>query len=745
MRSDSPGFGSEPFVRQPGAYAAASNERIGFDIQWLYGVLWKRKFLFFFIAVTAVVLGLLYVFKTPPQYVASVTLKIEERKKVFEQERYTAFEIINRSFYGAQLELLKSRKMVQDVITHLKLDQSPEFTNKSDTLFKKLLSFFLGKRPTISDPDKQMTRLTNRYLKYLDVTPNRKSNQLITLRYFSKNPEFAALVANTHAEIYTHFGANSNTKYTNDIIHNFELQLKNIDQDIEKAEQEFLTFQKEHDTIGIYANTREKESISNYEDQYQNLWKEYIAAKNQFNQTKTNYEIFFEEGHTGDTDYIKEKILNSPEMKNLSYKRNQLMIAWSLIKEKYLENHPDYIDIQNQLQMVDRSIKEESANIVAQAKREYDKSASYLQILTTQLNQMKDGNIQKKVLWNKYKDLEQAWDQLIKEKASLLHSLQKARGSLNAQKETPNRTYEILDYAEVPIRPINRNWLQIITLLLVFAFSAAIVSVLFVEYMTGGMNYFTQPTQRIKELPVLGSLPQFPDDEIAAMKERIDFSSSSPIGETFISLRSRFLYSDALSQPQTALFTSATENEGKSLIAANLAASVALTGKKTAILDCDLNRPSLHTYFDRDPEPGLTDVIQGRHTLETVTVETYIPGLYYIPAGARNHWPNDLFNSQAFDECLETLKREFEYIFVDTSPVFSTQSPSLLSRKMDGTFLVVRSGKITNDEMLLAADHIARAGGQVTAVIMNGASAYHGFAIQQTSSPSREDTLPEMT
>ena len=741
MSPESPGVGS---ARYPGPYNTASTETIGFDFKWLYSILWKRKVLSFLLFIGLTVSGFFGALWISPLYQAEVILKIEERKKAYEQERYTDVVVFNQEFYGAQEELLKSRKLAQEVISTLHLDTYPEFS-KSQSILKRLLPFLPKKSNQPTNPNERLTQLTNIYLEKLEVIPSRKSPQIISIRFTAGDPDLAAKIINTHAEFYINSSSNKITQYTGNVILGLEEQIKKLDQDIEQAEKEFLTFQKEHNTMGIYSSLDKDKVISDYEDCYQKLWEEYVTANNTHNQLKSSYEILFEEGHVGDKNHMKEDALSSPLIKTLSINRNEILLEWSRIKEKYLENHPDYIEKQNELLTVEQSIHEEADQIVAQAKQAYEESAVYLKNVSEQLETLKKDNFEKKAQWNKHRDLEQTWDQLVEEKSNLLKSRQIAKGTLKTQQEMPNQTFEIMDYAETPIRPINQNWFRTITLLLMFSFAIVVLIALFIEYVSGGINGSTPPVDQTTDLPVLGSIPLFSAKEIASIKEHIDFSSSSPIGETFISLRSRFLYSDALPPMQTALFTSASGQEGKSLITALLAASVAMTGKRTAILDCDLNQPSLHQFFKRASEPGLTDVIQDPHALDSLLTETYIPGLYYIPAGVRNQPPSEFYNSQTFDDILQTLKNEFDYIFIDTSPVFSTQSPTLLSRKMDATFMVVRSGKITNDEMLLAANHIARAGGQVSAVIMNAAMAYQGFAIQNERASSQENALPEMT
>jgi len=148
-----------------------------------------------------------------------------------------------------------------------------------------------------------------------------------------------------------------------------------------------------------------------------------------------------------------------------------------------------------------------------------------------------------------------------------------------------------------------------------------------------------------------------------------------------------------LSSPERRVLavTSAVPEEGKSLIAANLARALAMDPRgKTLLLDCDLRKPAVHRYFGIPFTPGLSDALVGNKSLAAV-IQSMEPGLDIIAAGSPVIDATRAVELPQLSSMLDELKKHYRYIVVDCPPVLLCPEPLTLSSLVDGTVMVVRA------------------------------------------------------
>jgi len=137
--------------------------------------------------------------------------------------------------------------------------------------------------------------------------------------------------------------------------------------------------------------------------------------------------------------------------------------------------------------------------------------------------------------------------------------------------------------------------------------------------------------------------------------------------------------------------TSAVPEEGKSLIAANLARALAMDPRgKTILVDCDLRKPAVHRYFGIPFTPGLSDALVGNRSLASV-IQAIEPGLDIIPAGSPVIDATRAVELPQLAVTLEELKKHYRYVVVDCPPVLLCPEPLVLSTLVEGTVMVVRA------------------------------------------------------
>lgn len=190
--------------------------------------------------------------------------------------------------------------------------------------------------------------------------------------------------------------------------------------------------------------------------------------------------------------------------------------------------------------------------------------------------------------------------------------------------------------------------------------------------------------------------------------------------EEFRSLRTRLNHLQSLSPIHNIVITSPSPAEGKSFTAVNLAlAEAQLSGTLTLLADFDFRRPVVHSMFQVDRSPGITDYLMGKAELHEVIKKIAGTNLYIMPAGEAVLNPLELLNLPEVKELFERLPTVFNWVLLDTPPLLFAADASLLSTLCHGTVLVVRIGTTTIDTVSRAMQSLCE--NNVLGIAVNGA------------------------
>ena len=173
------------------------------------------------------------------------------------------------------------------------------------------------------------------------------------------------------------------------------------------------------------------------------------------------------------------------------------------------------------------------------------------------------------------------------------------------------------------------------------------------------------------------------------------FQTGSLAAEQFRKLRTHLLRFKILEPPKTIMITSAASGEGKTLIAANLAAGIATDLHAHALLaDCDLRRPQIGQWFGLQNGKGLSDYLVGDHKLSDFIMNSEVEKLSILSGGTVVDNPTELIGSKKMEALVHELKSRYSdrYIIFDATPLLATTEPEVLAKLVDGIIIVVRAG-----------------------------------------------------
>jgi capsular exopolysaccharide synthesis family protein len=182
---------------------------------------------------------------------------------------------------------------------------------------------------------------------------------------------------------------------------------------------------------------------------------------------------------------------------------------------------------------------------------------------------------------------------------------------------------------------------------------------------------------------------------------------NSVISDEFRILRTHILHTNEEEfPPKTLLLTSTLKGEGKSTTASNLAITIADSGRKTLLVDCDLRKGQLREMFSLPPTKGLSDLLTGGADIDAAVKSTKINNLYVIPAGSKNSKPSELLDSPQMSSLINKLKDRYEYVILDSPPIIKMPDASILSRLVDAVILVIQAGRAKKVDVALAKEKL---------------------------------------
>ena len=192
------------------------------------------------------------------------------------------------------------------------------------------------------------------------------------------------------------------------------------------------------------------------------------------------------------------------------------------------------------------------------------------------------------------------------------------------------------------------------------------------------------------------------------------------ITEAFRTLRTNLAFLREKNNGKTLLFTSSIPAEGKSTVASNYAASLAIAGRKTLIIDCDIRRPRAHESFGIKIEKGLESVLTNDEPAENLIMKEILPNLDLLPTKNMKNNVTELFLRDKMKDVIESLKDRYDTIILDTPPMAVASDAAILSKDVDGVVVVVGYDQVAERELKFAKEMLDNAGATIYGFVVNG-------------------------
>ncbi len=221
-----------------------------------------------------------------------------------------------------------------------------------------------------------------------------------------------------------------------------------------------------------------------------------------------------------------------------------------------------------------------------------------------------------------------------------------------------------------------------------------------------------EDVERYLQVPVLAVIPK----DVGVLHKQ---SGMSPDAEAYRILRTNIEFNRKNPDNNSITVVSGGAGEGKSTTLVNLAYVCAQGGYTTLMIDADLRRPRLHTFFDINNSVGLTNYLTTDLALEDVILQTPVDNLYFMPSGILPADAAGILNSRRMSELLQDVKQRFDLVLVDSPPILGVSDAAVLASEVDLTMVVVQHRKLPRNMLMRVKQAVENVGGQVIGVVLN--------------------------
>lgn len=646
-----------------------------------------------------------YTFTATPIYSARVQILIENEnpnvvkfEEVYDQNKAT------NDYYQTQYRILQSRLLARRTLDAEKLWEHPLFagTGESSAVSLNPLAWasagvhfvkgFFAEPVESATPEAEenatQSRIIDAFLGGVGVTPIRNS-RLVDVSYRSTDPAMASRVANALAKQYIEQNLEFKFLATREATEFLNARTAEQRKALEKSEQALQQY-------------REKTGAMALEDR-QNIVVQRLADLNaavtRARTDRIEKESVYNQIRTIQNDRAAvdtfPAILSNGFIQQLKVQLNDLQRQKAQLAEKLGARHPDMVKVDSAIETTEARINAEVQKVVQALRNDYLAAQGNERSLQASLDQQRAeaqelnrASIQYGVLQRDATSNQTMFSGL----------LERSRETgISGELRTSN--IRVVDQAEMPRRPTSPNKVTNLSLALFGGSLLGIGLAFFFEYLDSRIK---QPDEIKMQLglPFLGMVPLFnPKDTTGP--PLIGNGMPQEFSEAFRGIRTNVLFSSADAGSKSIVVTSTGPGEGKSVVSANIAKSLALAGQRVLLIDADMRRPKVHELFGVAQEPGLSNMLVGDSKASEAVKRTLTPNLWLMAAGKHPPNPAELLGSRRFKDFMASLSEHFDWVIIDSPPVMAVTDASVLAHNTGVVFVV--GAEMTNKGAAKAA------------------------------------------
>ncbi|HVE59673.1 MAG TPA: polysaccharide biosynthesis tyrosine autokinase [Pyrinomonadaceae bacterium] len=730
------------------------------DIREIWRRMRKHKWLILGVVTIFTTLAALQVSRTKAWYTASTIIEIgKDNTMVIKSEGLTLsddsdpYYLVNVNTKKLALE---NPVLFEKVVLDQKLDQNPAVI---ESLQKKPFYSFLKIPFAKTEPDNappppktnSVNEDSQRLAPFVElVQKNVKVEQITSTRalkisYTSEDPVLAAGIANSIARTFMQSSFNSQTEKFTNSVEWLDSSTRELKTKVQFAEESLAKYTRENQIYSTNLGDGDSKNATLTTSKLTQLHDQFIRTQNERLLKKSLYE----QVQAGRIAELPEAF-SDPKITKYQQELADLQKLAAELKVKFGAANPKIIEVQNQIAVLDSEIEKSRKELEAKLNADYERAVEDERSLGLALTTAKLAAVNENQASIKYNILKQD----VETARELYTDFLKKTNQANAQVAEQSNNIKVIQPAQVPYTPVGPKRFMIVLGVFIGSLGVGIGLSFFLEYLDDTIKT-VEDVERYAQLPMLGIIPAFAKGSSRFFKgkgkKQIDLSEDgsqlglehrqngvqsnldthSMAGEAYRALRTSLLLSAAGTPPKTILVTSGQPGEGKSTTAVHIAYSLAQLGAEVLIIDCDLRHPTLHKKLNISSAKGITNYLSSNTSLEPLIQELEIPNLSAIPSGPIPPNPAELLSSRKMKEMIDLLGRSFDHIIIDSPPIASVTDPIILSTLVDGTIMVIQSGKARRGLVQRSCQELSSVRAKIFGVVLNNVNLHReGYRYQ---------------
>lgn len=294
----------------------------------------------------------------------------------------------------------------------------------------------------------------------------------------------------------------------------------------------------------------------------------------------------------------------------------------------------------------------------------------------------------------------------------------------------------------IPVAPVSKT-------ILLLAFMIGLIIPAGIIFLLVMLNHKVKSKKDLESLtiPFIGEIPlsykrnrhfimRWKKDGSGKREMVVQEHNRNVINEAFRVVRTNFEFIMGSDQSRkTVMFTSMDQGSGKTFISMNLAMAFAIKGKRTVVVDLDMRKAALSEFLS-SPKRGVSDYLNGRVSdfHDTILRGQFSPSLDFIPVGTLPPNPAELLFDSRLERMLNTLRSEYDYVFIDCPPMEIVADSSIIAKYADMTVFVVRAELMDKSLLPVVESYYTDRKFHSMAVILNGTEVYGGYGYSRYAS-----------
>ncbi|WP_166418805.1 GumC family protein [Cochlodiniinecator piscidefendens] len=664
------------------------------DLRLILSTIWRGKWIITLCFSFCVILGGYYAYKIAvPTYSASTIVILESRQEqVLDLESVIGGLSGDTSVINSEVEVLRSRNLMKQVVLALDLTNDPEFNTELRTpsgfqsFTSQLRTTLLGNPTTIElTPEEEEDRIINNTVSaLLEATSVNNVRQSLVFRISATTEHAAksALIANTIAQRYILNQLEVKQDATEQAVRWLTERVTELRVELENAEAAVTDFNANTELVSSEALQALERQVKETRDRISGAL-----------ETKSTIETRLLALRNALTPEAQLEVANSPQL-NRTY---QLLQNGTIDQDIYRSQFDaivsrvemDFTRATTQLELLQTSehelviqIERQNGDLITlrQLTREADASGLLYELFQSRLNE-----------------------------TAALRGIQQADSRILSDSVRPSN----------PIAP-RKSLILALSGILGVLLGAVIVLV-----RELGQNTFRtiSELQKATGRTVMGQIPLLPASK---RRDAIDYLAKRPTSaaaEAVRNLRTSVMLSNIDNPPQVVVVTSSLPGEGKTTVSLAFAQNLVGLGKKVLLIEGDIRRRIFGQYLDNKDALGLLAVLEGKATLEECVLEDPRIQADILIGEETKVNATDIFSSQKFKDFLEEARKVYDYIIIDTPPVLVVPDARVIGQAGDALLFVVKwdqTSKVQVDEALRMLDTVNL---DVTGLVMSQVNA----------------------